>query len=69
MEKAVDGATAVAQVVSGINRIAASSEKIGGIIDVISDIADQTNLLALNASIEAARRESTAEALRWWRMR
>ncbi|WP_031480392.1 methyl-accepting chemotaxis protein [Maridesulfovibrio frigidus] len=32
-----------------------SAEKIGEIIDVISDIADQTNLLALNAAIEAAR--------------
>ncbi|AXT30750.1 methyl-accepting chemotaxis protein [Pseudoalteromonas tunicata] len=31
------------------------SENIGGILDVIRDIAEQTNLLALNAAIEAAR--------------
>ncbi len=55
LEKAAEGAAAVKHVVDGISLIAASSEKIGGIVDVISDIADQTNLLALNASIEAAR--------------
>lgn len=31
------------------------SRQIGGVIEVIRNIADQTNLLALNAAIEAAR--------------
>ncbi len=32
-----------------------SAEQIGGIVNLIKEIADQTNLLALNAAIEAAR--------------
>ncbi|HEY9594959.1 MAG TPA: methyl-accepting chemotaxis protein [Spirochaetia bacterium] len=55
VENAQAGARAVAEVMEGIGRIAESSERIGGIVTVISEIADQTNLLALNASIEAAR--------------
>ena len=54
-ENAIEGAKAVQSVVDSITLIADGSEKIGGIVSVISDIADQTNLLALNASIEAAR--------------
>ena len=55
VESAAAGSLAVQSVVEGINTIARGSERIAGILTVISDIADQTNLLALNASIEAAR--------------
>jgi len=67
--KASDGAGLVDKVVQSINqvnKVAATlqtnmqelgkqAESIGGVMNVISDIADQTNLLALNAAIEAAR--------------
>jgi len=41
--------------VSSVSALVAAAEKIGAVIDLISDIAEQTNLLALNATIEAAR--------------
>jgi methyl-accepting chemotaxis protein len=66
---AIEGNQAVQQTVDKINSIASASQnvaneihklgqqsdKIGEIINTITDIADQTNLLALNAAIEAAR--------------
>ena len=38
-----------------IQQLESHSEEIGGVLDVIKNIAEQTNLLALNAAIEAAR--------------
>jgi methyl-accepting chemotaxis protein len=52
---AVDGGAAVKKSVEAMELIRKSSEQIGEIIQVISEIASQTNLLALNAAIEAAR--------------
>ena len=40
---------------TAMNRISETSQKIGNIIAEMEDIASQTNLLSLNASIEAAR--------------
>ncbi|MDR1686305.1 MAG: methyl-accepting chemotaxis protein [Desulfovibrio sp.] len=68
-DKARNGSNLVNQVVSAINNVnsvaatlqnnmkelGTQAESIGGVMNVISDIADQTNLLALNAAIEAAR--------------
>ncbi|OAN11231.1 hypothetical protein A3K86_19935 [Photobacterium jeanii] len=38
-----------------VDELAAASNNIGAVMNVIGDIAEQTNLLALNAAIEAAR--------------
>lgn len=45
----------VSQTKEIMTRLAESAEKIGNVVNLITDIAKQTNLLALNATIEAAR--------------
>ena len=49
LSKQIDDAAEVVMKLEG------ETDKIGQVLDVISNIADQTNLLALNAAIEAAR--------------
>ena len=67
--EATNGTVVMAEMVEAVGKINATSQQlkksmanlggqvegIGGIMNVISEIADQTNLLALNAAIEAAR--------------
>ncbi|CDG86039.1 methyl-accepting chemotaxis protein [Janthinobacterium agaricidamnosum] len=52
---AVEGGDIVAEVISTMDDINASSKKIVDIIGLIEGIAFQTNILALNAAVEAAR--------------
>jgi methyl-accepting chemotaxis protein len=54
-EVAQRGGSVVAEVVSTMDQINHSSQKIADIIGVIDGIAFQTNILALNAAVEAAR--------------
>ncbi len=52
IRKLADGVECSASV---IEKLKAESTNIGGVLEVIRNIAEQTNLLALNAAIEAAR--------------
>ncbi|WP_181704003.1 globin-coupled sensor protein [Chthonobacter albigriseus] len=51
-DRAVEGARRTSD---SVQMLAGAAEKIGSVIQLISEIAEQTNLLALNATIEAAR--------------
>ena len=48
-------ATDSSDMAKNVDSLSARATQIGGIIQLIKEIADQTNLLALNAAIEAAR--------------
>ncbi len=58
-ERAAGEIRQIAEVIGMVSKtvgdLANRSAEIGGIVNVIKEIADQTNLLALNAAIEAAR--------------
>ena len=54
-QSAARGGAVIAEVVSTMQDINASSKKISDIIGTIDGIAFQTNILALNAAVEAAR--------------
>ena len=46
---------------SHVTQLVENAQKIGEVVNLISDIAEQTNLLALNATIEAARAGETGK--------
>jgi len=58
VRKTIEGMTAIRQQVQEtakrMKRLGESSQEIGEIVQLISDIADRTSILALNASIQAA---------------
>ena len=58
VRRAIDGMDSIRENIQGtskrIKRLGESSQEIGDIVGLITDIADQTNILALNAAIQAS---------------
>jgi len=58
VRRTIDGMNAIRETIQEtskrIKRLGESSQEIGNIVELISDIAEQTNILALNASIQAS---------------
>ena len=58
VRRPIDGMNAIRETIQEtskrIKRLGESSQEIGNIVELISDIAEQTNILALNASIQAS---------------
>ncbi|ABC23166.1 methyl-accepting chemotaxis protein [Rhodospirillum rubrum] len=52
---AMDAVTETRKTSAHIHGLADAAQRIGAVVELITDIASQTNLLALNATIEAAR--------------
>jgi twitching motility protein PilJ len=58
VRRTIDGMNVIRETIQDtskrIKRLGESSQEIGNIVELISDIAEQTNILALNASIQAS---------------
>jgi twitching motility protein PilJ len=58
VRRTIDGMNAIRETIQEtskrIKRLGESSQEIGNIVELISDLAEQTNILALNASIQAS---------------
>lgn len=58
MERAKDAISGIQRqvtlIVDRMRSLGAKSQRVGGILELINDLAEQTNILAINATIEAA---------------